>query len=397
MATRVRSMLTFKDAIDHLVFFTKANPSEDAYRDARRAILTAIDELAHIHEWTYFTRHSRIGLNAPYTTGTIAYDHTGGSVSGTDYERLMTLTTGTWPSWAALGVIVIENVAYQVASRIDDNNIQLEFNSNPGSDITAGSTYTLYQDTYTLPSDLVSIDKMYSENSYDELSYIHPRGWLRGHRHNVTSAQPPDFFTIMGARDFIGVLAARFYPYPAEATTMDFIYRARPRALQFESYQTGTCTVMADTTALTGVDTDWTSSMVGTVIRLSTDSTDYPTGRDGVNPFDQERIITSVSGITAAVVDRNWDTTRSTGVKYRISDPIDIELGGMTTAFLRICEQQVAVLRRLEDLEKIARLAQDAIERAMEADSRSTAPRSVYTESIWHRRLANMPSGADVE
>jgi len=397
MATRVRSILTFKDLVDHLAYFLEGNPSQECYRACRRAVLSAVDELAGMHTWSYFTRQGRLNLSAPYSTGTIEYDHTGGSVSGTNYERLVTLTDGDFPEWAAYGVLVISDVTYNVATRIDDDNLQLEIGSNPGEDVDSGTSYTLYRDTYTLPSDLVSIDRMFPENSWDDLSFIHPREWLGGHRHNVTSAQPPDFFTVMGARDFMGVLCARFFPYPDSATTMDFIYRARPRALQIENHESGTVTVTADSAALTGSDTEWTSDMVGSVVRISDDRENYPTGRDGANPFDQERIIISVADATNATVDRNWDTTRSSGVLHRVSDPVDIEIGGMTTALLRVCEQQVAAIRQLERYKEIAALAADAVERAMEADSRTTGPRSVDTEGVSYRRLANMPLGSDVE
>jgi hypothetical protein len=137
-------MVTWKDLVDHTIDYLGATPSAEARRDGRRATLEALRDLASAGEWTYYYDRFRLDIVGPYLTGTLSYDHTGGA-----YERLLTLVGGTWPSWAALGSIVLDNIPYEVDRRIDDTRITLTENANPGADATPAA-WTLYRDTYPL-------------------------------------------------------------------------------------------------------------------------------------------------------------------------------------------------------------------------------------------------------
>lgn len=104
----------------------------------------------------------------------------------------------------------------------------------------------------------------------------------------------------------------------------------------------------------------------------------------------------SVTDSDTLIVDRVLNNTL-TAVKYLISDPLDIEYGAMANAFLRIAEWQMAIIRSFEpkNLAALMAIKDDALVTGMEADSRTSAPRSVDTEGYWSRRLAYMPVGAD--
>jgi hypothetical protein len=142
-------LTTYKDLIDHLTDWCGANPGAEVQRDARRSILSGLRELMTAHRWSYYYQRGRLATVEPYDTGTIAYDHTGGAS-----ERMVTLTDGTWPSWAAFGSVVIDDVTYDVATRVSDSVITLTSTSNPGEDVAAETEYTLLRDTYPLAADL---------------------------------------------------------------------------------------------------------------------------------------------------------------------------------------------------------------------------------------------------
>src|SRR5690606_12812154 len=117
-------------------------------RDIRQAVLDGYDDVHHGAEWTFLYAPLQIALHAPQTSSTIAYDHTGGA-----YERVVTLAAGSWPDWAAYGTLKIGNALYQVATRESATQLTLREDSNPGDDVTAGTSYTLYQSSYPLPAD----------------------------------------------------------------------------------------------------------------------------------------------------------------------------------------------------------------------------------------------------
>ena len=101
------------------------------------------------HDWSFLSPEAELSINAPYSTGTITYTHTGGSA-----ERVVILASGTWPSWAANARIEIDGIDYDISTREDGTNITLTEGTNPGENVAAGASYKLHQDQYNLPDDL---------------------------------------------------------------------------------------------------------------------------------------------------------------------------------------------------------------------------------------------------
>ena len=91
------------------------------------------------HTWSFLRPEFSQAINEPYGTGTIA------ATDGT-----VTLTTGTWPSWAADGFLVVDGAGYKVDSRTSGSIIVLEDDSVT---ITSGTSYSLERWEYTLPDD----------------------------------------------------------------------------------------------------------------------------------------------------------------------------------------------------------------------------------------------------
>jgi hypothetical protein len=380
---------TYRDILDHLVDYQRGSPAPYLQRIARRAIVSAAKVLANAHSWTYYMQHGRINTMAPYDTGTVVYDHTGGA-----YERLVTLTDGTWPEWAPYGTLVIGGVPYSVAERQSNTQLQLDVYQNPGTDVESTS-YNLYREAYTLPVDCRTIDRIYSPTTSLECSYVHPRDWLQSIAYAATSAGSPSLYTIMGDPDYQGQLALRVYPYSDSAVPLDFVYQRRPRSNNIEGVYTGTISVSEGSTTVTGSGTSWDDTLVGSLLRFSANAQELPTGLDGGNPYKLERTVMEVLSATQLVIDQRSPWSLS-DVKYMISDPIDIEPGAMETAFLRCCESQLAKISRLPDRADAEKEYLLELDRAKCADSRTTAPRAVGMGS-YRVRLSDMPLGPDVE
>lgn len=89
------------------------------------------------HAWSFMRPLLTTTLNAAQTSSTVTIS-----------SGVATLAAGTWPLWAASGVLVIDNVPYTVNTR--DSSTVLTLN-----DLTltaaAGTTYSLQQDDYDLP------------------------------------------------------------------------------------------------------------------------------------------------------------------------------------------------------------------------------------------------------
>jgi hypothetical protein len=183
------------------------------------------------HEWSFLYPVTTLTVNAEYNTGTIAYDHTGGA-----NELQVTLTTGTWPSWAASGKIKISGLKYDVNTRVSDSIITLTSSSNPGADVAASTAYTLTQEDYTLPDAFGSImgDFTYDPNDgYASIKEI-GEGAIRSKRQNDTGSTRPQYFAIraMSSDQTAGQkFEAMFWPAPNAAYVLSYRYRAYPDKL----------------------------------------------------------------------------------------------------------------------------------------------------------------------
>ncbi len=393
-------ILTYQDLIDHGVDYLRGNPSADARRDVRRAVLSAVRIFSNEHQWSYYTRPGRILTDAPQDTGSVQYDHS----EHTSGERILTLAGASWPAWARTGRLRIGNIIYQVASRLDSTNLQLAIDMNPGSDLDAGTDYTLYRNSYPMPADLVSIDEMFLPEGTFIARYIHPREWHRLSRYIDTASSTWLFYTIMGSRDFQNTIEAAFYPYPDSQFPVDFMYRRRMEPLQVEEESGGTVSTSIGDTTLTGDGTNFSSVHVGSIMRLAQNDVAMPTGRTGASPYFTERTVMTVTNSAELEVDQEFNDGLS-DVKYTISDPLDIEPGVMSTAFMRCMEREICIIRRMfgdngQEMRVIQELYQEALGDAKDADSRVSQMRNVYVEgfnySPWPRRLIYFPSGADV-
>lgn len=96
------------------------------------------------HRWSFLRSEYTITTVAPYSTGTVA------ATSG-----VVTLSSGTWPSWAASGVIIVDNVWYTVSTRDSSTQVTL---TDTSVSITSGSTYKIVQVDYNLPTNFGGMD-----------------------------------------------------------------------------------------------------------------------------------------------------------------------------------------------------------------------------------------------
>lgn len=363
-----RQLWTYRDVVDHLIDFIGRTAGDADPRECKRAAAESLRELVNVHTWYHYYAPGRITTAAEYSTGTITYDHTGGT-----YEREVTLASGTWPSNAALCELLISSVPYEVATRESDSVITLSAARNPGSDVAAGTSYTLQQESYVLPLDFVRLfSTLVDVNNNVALRYIEPKDWLFDQRWLKDPGFPLNF-TIMGSPNYQGALAVHFAQPPSSARPYDFVYLRSAREMKLFEETSGTVDVTSGSTSVTGNSTSFTSDMVGSVLRVSASST-APTNRYGSNPYDQERIITAVASGTSATVDAAWATTRS-GSAFAISDPLDVDLQTMLNAYLRCCEKNLSRTRRPQDRQLIEAAYRDELMTAKCADNRMRGTR----------------------
>jgi hypothetical protein len=180
-----------------------------------------------VHVWSFMQpKLENFTLSQPYSTGTI------GIVAG-----VVTGTGTVFPLWAANGVIVVDGVAYSVATRGGNTSLTLDDTS---VNLASGSSYTLQQVDYQLPD-------LFGGLQGD--IYLNQSGSWIGSEVQRCSKEEILAYQKSGIADF-STIPARFAIFPADQTgvadqkwmltvwplrdaayTLSFFYRINPYRL----------------------------------------------------------------------------------------------------------------------------------------------------------------------
>ena len=360
-------LFTYQDALEHLEATTLGGAMDSERRDFRSAVLGAYPDLASRYDWLYYHTEHDIRLEAQYSTGTIAYDHTGGA-----NERQVTLSGGTWPTNATEGRIKIGDVRYPIESRVSGTIITLPTDINPGVDVAASTTYAWLRSSYTLPADFKDMDPPHAANSNLNQSPVSLNSIMSFERHVGASSNPPHWYSIGPDPNRYGQMAMYVQYEPATAEGLRFYYRRFPRRIKYSDSSTGT--VSNSGTTVTASGSYFNADMVGSVIRFGSDGTTKPTGIRGLNPWTDQKIITAYTSATQVTVD-SAPSVNHVDVKYVVSDPLDLR-PTMIEPFLRGCEWKLSLSRRNAESppQELHQWYMEAIRIAGEAESTVTQP-----------------------
>lgn len=134
----VVSYSSLLERVGHHLFGIRSEYSGDQTTDIEECIRDGLRDVYAAHSWSFFRPVKEITTTAPYSTGTI-----------TIASGVVTLSEGTFPSWAAVGVLKIDNEYYDVDTRDGDTQVTLEDTSVTEAD---ASSYELGRPLYDLPT-----------------------------------------------------------------------------------------------------------------------------------------------------------------------------------------------------------------------------------------------------
>ncbi len=136
--TMVVSYSSLLERIGHQLFGIRSGYSSDNTSDIEECIKDGLFDVYTAHKWSFFRPIEYITTTAPYDTGTIEVA-----------DGVVTLSDGTFPSWAAQGILKVDGGYYDVDTRTDGTTITLEDTS---VDVDAGTSYELGRPEYDLPT-----------------------------------------------------------------------------------------------------------------------------------------------------------------------------------------------------------------------------------------------------
>ena len=332
-------VITYRDALDHARRYIRGGGESKAEEEIFAAVQSAYEAVCHTSQWNYHWSRFRFQTNAAQTDGTVVYDHTGGA-----YERMLTITSSTWPDWTVYGEVRIGNNNYRVASKESSTILTLAADSNPGTDV-ASTTYKLFRSTYPFPIDFKKTT-LPNREQWGGMRYVTPEEF-HYYEQQFGETGDPTIYTIAGDDSLIGQAGLRMYPAASSSQEISGYYIRYPRQLRVSGENTadgtGTVTTGGVTTAVTGNSTQFdTNNHPGCIIRFG-DASYQPSGRWGrIRPAD-ERVITAVTSTTALTTDAV--VSALSAVKYIISDPVDLDQA-ICEYFYREIERQMCLAQR---------------------------------------------------
>lgn len=306
--------------------------------DIRTAIRSAMRSLSAEHAWPYYFDHYYLATNESYTTGTISY------VAST---RTVTLTGGTWPSWAAYGSLIIDTFHARV-DRVSSSTVLTVISEDaPVADFSG--SFTMYQYRFLLPVGLniYKIGKIQVDQA-NWLEFVPPSIFETDVRKQyLVSGGRPRYFTV--SRDFRGVgqQVLSLWPYPTTVMRLRFGYVRHPNDISVWDYQVGRVETTATSTAVTGTDTQFTQRMVGCLLRTGDGIVNPPTDSDGLYPPVNEAVIDTVTNATALVTKTAMDTTQAEA-SLTISSLLDVDYNIMLEAIYHRARLDLCKIRRVD-------------------------------------------------
>ena len=347
-------MLTYYDAVEHLITSSYGGPQDAEQTDIRTAIQRAYSELPTLRDWNYYQTHGRIKFSINWY----------GSVTYSQNTKTFTLSSGdAFPTNAALSRMRINNTVCKIAQRVSSTQLLCDSVLTPSEDFVSPTQATLYQDTFPLPSDFRSLDSPIDHVAWTRFVYATADVAMKLENAN-NLAGPPHAWTVIKDPQGAG-WAVKVVGYPVANSNLDFTYRRLPRRLRISGHEASSRqgTVSISGTTVTGTGTAFTSSMVGSVLRVGT-SSEFP-GNDGsLTPYQGEAVISSVASSTSCTLATSLTATAS---KYLVTDIVDMSTG-MYNGFLSCADYWLARIRNSKPDNAFAMYQRD-LRLAMESDA----------------------------
>ena len=154
------SYSTLLERVGHFLYGIRSSYSADQTSDIEECIEDGLRDVYAAHDWSFFKPLKDISTTAPYTTGTV-----------TVVDGVVTLATGTFPSWADYGILKVSNSYYSVNTRDGDSQITLD---DTTVDVDSGTTYSLGRPEIAMPTAFEAVSGDSDLTYYPDQNELYP-------------------------------------------------------------------------------------------------------------------------------------------------------------------------------------------------------------------------------
>ncbi len=213
--TLVASSTASTVLVSSLMSYVRRIMMDGSGSKADTIILEIINDSAEyvsmLKQWPYYHERGVIDLVAPYSTGTVAI------VAG---APTLTLTGGTWPTWAASGEVFVDDTWVEVLTR--DSSTQLTLVENWGNATLTADPFTIAQVRYALPSDCARTNDLLIGKQWPYPPTPVSAAWLEMVKDAWQTGEASTRFWAI-EKNYVLV-----WPWPTEARRINFLYFRKP-------------------------------------------------------------------------------------------------------------------------------------------------------------------------
>lgn len=219
----IASYTTLLERVGHELFGIRTGYTADQTTDIEQCIKDGLRYVYSAHDWSFFRPLQDISTTAPYATGTV-----------TIASGVVTLTGGTFPSWADYGILKVSNAYYSVASRDGDTQITLDDTSVT---VAAATAFQLGRPEIPLDDSFIDVSGDRKLTYYPDQNELYPAVCNRDDQYIRTKQMDdpyydrPIFYSIRTV-EFDPTVGSRkrlaFYPTPDAAYVLRVPMILRP-------------------------------------------------------------------------------------------------------------------------------------------------------------------------
>lgn len=210
--TYATSYFGLLERIGHYLFGIRTGYTGDQVCDIEDCMADGLRKVYAAHDWSFFKPIQDITTTAPYTTGTVEI-----------VDGVVTLTTGTFPSWAAEGLLKVSSSYYSVNTRDSSTQVTLD---DLTLDVDAGTSFELGRPEIPLAATFEAVSNDSDLTYYADQNELYPPVRQR-HDQSIRTRQQdnpyfdrPIFYSVRTV-EFDPTVGSRkrlaFYPTPDAA------------------------------------------------------------------------------------------------------------------------------------------------------------------------------------
>ena len=377
-------IFTYADLVHRLKERRGLTGSDREMMQLQIAVADAYRELPTYCMWRHYHRRVVITTEAKEVFEDASY------VAST---RLLTATTGTWPTNAVLGEITYGNARYKVKARVSNTVLELSTADQESANFTGDVTWS--RSSYVLPYVPKRIESVIVESIANELTYVDPTQMVREKRRFSQDSGNSTYYTIRPSDYYAGVNEIEITPVPDSASRIEITMHIRPTP--FKTFELkGTDGATSDGISIfSSASASFTTQIANCLLRLSA-STSYPKAS---TEFDTSRVdyatqaFVSYASPTSLISSAEFSANVSSK-GYTVSDIADIDANAMLAvlealAWKKFC-YNVAAYEKMGPAANLVFV--DELNKAKAASATISADMESPTQSEWYNRAFSQPN-----